>query len=727
MSQWLSKQQNEFTPLEVTTTKDSLLTNEHLEKIIFERPNLDLDQWRHFLQTKLFSSVDDEQKFEHAFHRFKHETEKYSKILLTEKVSSHAVRRAISSLLNQTLLDEYRKRLLTKLQLDDNVVNEFASSLTLMISELTDWKWTTEGVRGIFRRNLAGKYRCYYEEDFLTAIFLEHIGLKWSYHFKKELKELFQILTKKARNKCATNSIQNERFTMQQNDYWMASLPDERNCESGLAAYEETSSLDLKTKLFHIINVEIQLHQVLRPTVPFTVVTTDLEWFGPSISHEIIQIFLESCGMPQIWLDFFDRFLKQSVYYKPGDVPRQRQRGVPISHSMSYLFSELLIFGMDLYVYRNTGIFNYRLHDDFWFFHYDTAKVEQAWLLMNEYVQLSGLKFNAEKCGSVQIQPSNNPNHTVQSTSSTVLPLKELKWRLLILQSSGRFIIDRPAVVPFLDEMKTRLISASTILEWVEIYNQYISFFMRNFGRFANVLGTYHIEQVVETFQFIHRYIFPETDGNILIILTKRIQEQFPSCSTDQLCEAWFYWPLVQGGLDLKHIYLTLYSYRDWLLSTVMTTFDQLPAKDVELYAELVEKYEQTVKPRGCNAIKEYIRQDGKLITFDEYVKNRENHHMHWFETYHEMLGITQMSEPIIAESFHDEIQNVLDGIEGITPRHRGRRNPGSNDCILWLACYYGEQIKSTFNQLDFIDSDNLPIGLITLMKSTKINWNKVT
>ncbi|CAF4151436.1 unnamed protein product, partial [Rotaria sordida] len=41
-----------------------------------------------------------------------------------------------------------------------------------------------------------------------------------------------------------------------------------------------------------------------------------------------------------------------------------------------------------------------------------------------------------------------------------------------------------------------------------------------------------------------------------------------------------------------------------------------------------------------------------------------------------------------------------------------------------WLLFYYGEQIQSTFNQLDFIDSENLPIGLITLMKTTKIDWN---
>ena len=111
--------------------------------------------------------------------------------MLTGKVSSTDVRRAIDSLIREKTYDDYRQRLLTKMQTDENADIEFASSLTLIIADLAEWQWPTEGVRGIFRRNLVGRYRCYYEEDFLTAIFLEHLGLKWSYHFKHQLTLLF--------------------------------------------------------------------------------------------------------------------------------------------------------------------------------------------------------------------------------------------------------------------------------------------------------------------------------------------------------------------------------------------------------------------------------------------------------------------------------------------------------------------------------------------------------
>ncbi|CAF1210765.1 unnamed protein product [Rotaria sordida] len=155
---------------------------------------------------------------------------------------------------------------------------------------------------------------------------------------------------------------------MQEDEYWIALLSSELNYNSYTFNYENRNKFDLKSKLFYLINVEIQLHKILQPNKPFTVVSADLEWFGPSISHEIIHIFLEFCGISQIWLDFFDRFLKQPIYYKPNENICQRQRGVPISHSLSCLFAELLLFGLHLYIYQNTDIFIYRLHDDMWFF-----------------------------------------------------------------------------------------------------------------------------------------------------------------------------------------------------------------------------------------------------------------------------------------------------------------------------------------------------------------------
>jgi hypothetical protein len=383
MSQWFLPQEKAVKPIadELTTpTTNYLLTNERLETIIFDQPQLDLDKWRNFLENKLFSHIADNPKLNNVFKEFKEATQNYSSSLLRETVSCEDVKRAMRGLIGNASLSDHRKRLMEKLCIDENAVIEFASSLTLLKSDLEKWDWPSEGVRGVFRRNIAGKYRCFYEEDFLTAIFLQYLGLKWTYHFKRQLQRLFNLLTVNSiQNDCPRRSIQHKRIQMQCKDFWMASLPNETNETVPYNESYTSGGVSLKAKLLYLINVEIQLHQTLHPDSPFSVMCADLEWFGPSIPHKIIQIFLDVCGMPQVWLDFFDRFLKQPVFYKPEEPVRQRQRGVPISHSLSYLFSELLLFGMDLYVYQSTGIFNYRLHDDFWFFDADLSKVEQAW------------------------------------------------------------------------------------------------------------------------------------------------------------------------------------------------------------------------------------------------------------------------------------------------------------------------------------------------------------
>ncbi|CAF1229492.1 unnamed protein product [Rotaria sordida] len=75
------------------------------------------------------------------------------------------------------------------------------------------------------------------------------------------------------------------------------------------------------------------------------------------------------------------------------------------------------------------------------------------------------VKFNEEKYGSTQIQSSNITNDIDKLSTNIILPQKDVKWGLFTLQSSGHFIIHQETIRSFLDEMKIRLINATTILE----------------------------------------------------------------------------------------------------------------------------------------------------------------------------------------------------------------------------------------------------------------------
>ncbi|CAF3675915.1 unnamed protein product [Rotaria socialis] len=112
-----------------------------------------------------------------------------------------------------------------------------------------------------------------------------------------------------------------QRYLMQRHEFWTALLPDEPSSDSDSNSfnYANTDKLDLESKLFYLINTEVQLSQILKPNTPFTVVTGDPEWFGSSVPHEIIRVFLKLCDMPEVWCKFFDRFLKQPVYYKSNE------------------------------------------------------------------------------------------------------------------------------------------------------------------------------------------------------------------------------------------------------------------------------------------------------------------------------------------------------------------------------------------------------------------------
>ncbi|CAF1683834.1 unnamed protein product, partial [Didymodactylos carnosus] len=122
---------------------------------------LDLNQWRDFLVHQLFHFNNEKEK--EAFDKFKLGITDYGeKTLFERKVTPDDIREAIDELLRNDFFDDHRKRLINKLKMDASAVEEFTSSLNLMINEIGEWNWPLTGVRGVFRRKLAGRYRCFY-------------------------------------------------------------------------------------------------------------------------------------------------------------------------------------------------------------------------------------------------------------------------------------------------------------------------------------------------------------------------------------------------------------------------------------------------------------------------------------------------------------------------------------------------------------------------------------
>lgn len=169
----------------------------------------------------------------------------------------------------------------------------------------------------------------------------------------------------------------------------------------------------------------------------FTVLLSDFEWFGPSLSFDVVLAALEFFGVPEDWLTFFRTFLEAPIRFKDdpvGTAPRTRLRGTPIGHALSTMMGECLLFVMDFAVNQRTnGLFLYRIHDDLWLWHHDAHRVLKGWQQMQRFAALAGLKFNMPKTGSA----------TIGGPAIDGLPVGDVRWSFLKLEpEETRFVVD---------------------------------------------------------------------------------------------------------------------------------------------------------------------------------------------------------------------------------------------------------------------------------------------
>jgi hypothetical protein len=93
---------------------------------------------------------------------------------------------AIKGLLASDLLGDEKKDVLRDFMDNSVILREISDVLEMRLRALQDWSWGKE-VLLEERRQLNGTYHIYMHEDLLHAIFLQHIGIKWSAFWKYNL------------------------------------------------------------------------------------------------------------------------------------------------------------------------------------------------------------------------------------------------------------------------------------------------------------------------------------------------------------------------------------------------------------------------------------------------------------------------------------------------------------------------------------------------------------
>ena len=162
--------------------------------------------------------------------------------------------------------------------------------------------------------------------------------------------------------------------------------------------------MQTKNGILHWATTDMLLH--LDVFQQFSVLQTDFKWFGPALPHTSVLTALRYFGVPEGWVAFIERFLQTPMSFVqdgPHASSQVRRRGAPMSHALSDVLGEALLFCLDYAVTEATGGHQLlRLHDDIWF--WGTAdSCATAWNTIQEFSKVTGLDLNEEKTGSVQM------------------------------------------------------------------------------------------------------------------------------------------------------------------------------------------------------------------------------------------------------------------------------------------------------------------------------------
>jgi hypothetical protein len=735
------------------------------ESIVFSKSEVAEADVKEYLN-RLFKTKDVVAK---AFQEIENDTRSYGASLRNTSgfFDCSYLKATINGVLQTDLLSEEKVAILRTFRNNRDILQEVADVLNMRLTALENWEWTTASgaVPVQQRRQLNGKYRVFMDDDVLDALLLHAIGMKWAVHFKSCLTTFFKSSAWKTPGRSIPNidrvrrayflggesplrTVDYERLEHYAKDYFMAQLPSTEDegprdygdeADSDVEHADKKSPLEAKQQLLRLAITEASVARHLRPGVAHAVIRSDFEWFGPSLPHETIFAVLQFFGMPQTWLDFFRQFLQAPTRFVqdgPEGQIQVRQRGVPMSHVLSDVFGELILFVMDFAVNQATQTYLYRLHDDFWF--WGTPDVcLRGWQAMADFCTATGIKFNLEKTGSVVFTPvaaqntSDSSDHDEDFSTGDDdpkptpapprLPKGEVRWGFLRLDPvSVRFVIDKEMVDKHITELRRQLSCCTSMFSWVRAYNAYLArFFSNNLGQPSYAFGREHIDDMIDTFARIQQAIFP--DGSVIEHLSKVADERWGM--TGIPAGVW-YWPVQMGGLELRDPLIPLFCMR----KTMHESRQKILSDALELDESRFFKQKRAFKMPSLrhhipSAISESL--DDEFMPKEEYLRYREERSDNLGAAYRRLLTVPA--------ELH--IQETKEMTWWLNKLPSADQDPRLSSCGIvgpfksmqpywkWTLAMYGAQIVKRYGSLQMIEPAQVPLGVISAMREGRVRW----
>ncbi|KAF4548332.1 Hypothetical protein D9617_29g007090 [Elsinoe fawcettii] len=645
----------------------------------------------------------------------------------------------------------------------DSVLAEVVDVLNMSLKPLKDWSWEQNAIPVSQRRQINGKYRFFMDEEIHQALLVHFIGSELARHVKAALEKF----VKRAWYSSNTTTMSEEdvkrrayflrqttrsggqmipeldkpkpslgkrRETEFKEDYFLTQMPDILN--GGTRDYNgedegETTSgkdpVDLKQDLMEMMTTDMLID--LDTNKKFCVLQSDFKWFGPSLPHATILELLRFFGFKDYFITFCKTFLEAPLAFAqdgPDAAIMVRKSGAPMSHALSDVMGELILFCLDHAVNIATqGRKLYRLHDDLWF--WGSGKdCQTAWKVIQQFTTKTGLQLNDEKSGSCYMTHESMPTSPRVTAS---LPQGQIKWGFLILSPTTRkWEIDLTQVHSHITELRLQLSACRSVFAFIQAWNSYVSrFFTNNFGRAANCHGNSHLRSVISTFELIQRELFPS--GSATSHIKSMISQRF-HIPESTIPTGFLYFPTELGGLDLKNPFISLLarlhepstdvSDDESLASHADSVYHTLDPGERLRLAALRERHDyDTAKARWEKDGATFPalgdgwrpRDHGTFFSYEEYSAFRRETSFHLVEAATQLRGRPEEK----AVQVQGEVQGLLGGV--MARMGRSWAGKGYNK---WILALYGPEMVGVFGGLEVGDRELLPVGLVKMLRGER-------
>lgn len=726
---------------------DTREQKEKLESIIFEAKSVDVALLKEYL-ADLFS----DKTASEALEAFRKRIKNFSKQLRKRDVDVDELKSVIRSVLQTDLLSDKKQATLQEFLTKPIILEELAGVLGMQLQSLETWSWPEDGVALEPRRQLNGKVRFYLDSEIMNSLLLHYVGTLWACEFRSAIKGLSSSrawkkapygLTRegKARRSAFLGvesnymTLRQKREQYQRDNYFMCQLP--TSLDSAVDNYAEEpgtqatpsqwtdrgpkfdSPVDLKQSLLHMLCADIAISKFKFNEC--AVVRTDLEWFGPSLPFDTIIAVLQFFGMPEDDVHFVTEFLSCPIKFKDeqSGLVRIRKRGVPISHALSTLCGELVLFVMDFAVnQRADGLFLYRIHDDFWLWDTKADRCAKAWAEMQRFCQLSGMAFNASKTGSVVVRPDVDG-----SLAALGVPEGEVRWGFLKMDASAEFIVDQAMIDEHITEMRRQLDATSSVFEWVHAYNKYMAFIVRNCGAPVTVYGVKHVNTIIDTLVRIQRTLF---EDGLNAKIGKMLEKRF-GVDAASIPQGWYVWPCALGGLEVKDFLVEFFLLKNGFGGRSIEKILQNAARDEEkAYEEAKESWKEapTTQSILSRLRDSKVKADEPFFSKEEYDRGWEECSSAWMHAYSKLLERPSIATVASTPRLQSAVQ-VLSS-EGLAAFHSSSPDWSSfSPYWRWVIGIYHEEMTQKLGSLAIVDPSLVPVGMVSVFKSSRMRWEQ--